>query len=315
MKDGIQNRYRKLQRNLKSYSVKIRKTPGIFAMQKHKRKLDIVSSSLIVKIRKHPRIYSASACVVLVLISAGFYIRHQQLLYEINASESALIGVSTVDKKLIEQSATSFTYNRADEVSPKDKVKEMLVAGNDQDASAKLPYSAEISKDPKLGITFNDGTEGRDLTLTPQFKLSSAKLDDEGRVIYPVSTTERHIYSYKKNGLKSDITLIKKPKENLKSYSYTLSTGKNLESKMLPNGDIGIYSASPYLFGSLQIADQKSQGMIDKARTKGVKDTLVYTLPRPFITDKREGKNYEDVNYTLKGNVLTLEVRDRKSVV
>jgi hypothetical protein len=226
--------------------------------------------------------------------------------YKISSKESALLSQLTVDAKYIKETTEAITYNRADEEPTTKGVQQAItLAANKTDATGEQPYQAELSKDPKKGITFSDSDGNRNITLLPKFSTLGAKLT-ENRVMYPSGTNEKHIYSFKTNGIKNDIVLTKAPGEDTKTYAWQLKLDKNLEARMSSDGSVGVYSADEALFDNVQVGDQKSQQLIDKARSNGAKNSLVFELPKPFILDANNQTKYEDVSYSLQGDLLTL---------
>lgn len=228
--------------------------------------------------------------------------------YKLSDQVLSLIDESTVDTSLIKDEEGKITYNRADEASLLSREQVLELAGNKEDATGKKPYQAELSKDPTKGITFSDSEGDRTINLKFLFKTTEPKLED-GRVIYPKGGNEKHIYSFKKNGIKSDIILTEAPKENTKTFEWELTLGTDLEAKLMPNGGIGIYSPDPLLYGDLQVSDEKSQQLVDNAKKNGTKTNLVFELPAPFIIDANNNKTYDNVAYKLDRtkNLLTLE--------
>ncbi|OYW86535.1 hypothetical protein B7Z17_00150, partial [Candidatus Saccharibacteria bacterium 32-49-10] len=247
--------------------------------------------------------------VILLIISPLYAVLDfvlKDISYRMSDKESALVSASTVDSDFIKQSDTAITYNRADEAAGnKDLQTVLTMAANKEDATGKKPYQAELSKDAKDGITFSDSEGDRRVSLTPTFTTGQGRLQDD-RVIYPTSTTEKHIYSFKNNGIKSDILLTQAPGSDTKTYSWDLGLDSTLEARMLPDGGVGIYSADPTLYGDLQISDQKSQELVDKARKNAKKNTLVFELPKPFILDANNKQVYAGVSYSLTGDDQTL---------
>jgi len=230
--------------------------------------------------------------------------------YKLTTKETALLSQSTVGTKYIKETSDAITYNRADEQPTSKGVEQAItLAANKADATGKQPYQAELSKDPKKGITFSDSDGNRSVTMLAKSSGFSAKLSDN-RVIYPSSSSEKQVYSFKTNGLKSDIILTTAPGADTKTYTWQLKLDKTLEARLNSDGSVGIYSADSSLYDSMQVGDQKSQQLIDKARQNGVKNTLVFELPRPFILDANNQTSYENVAYTLKDNELTLTARN-----
>lgn len=233
--------------------------------------------------------------------------------YKLTSKETTLLGRSTVSTKYIKETADAITYNRADE-QPTNKGAEQAItlAANKADATGKQPYQAELSKDPKKGITFSDSDGTRTVTMLPQFSSLGARLSDD-RVIYPNGSSEKQVYSFKANGLKSDILLTSRPDTDTKSYSWQLKLDNTLEARLNSDGSVGIYSADSNLYDNLQVGDDKTQKLIDKARTNGPKNTLVFELPKPFILGANNQTTYDDVSYTLHGDLLTLMARNLKN--
>src|SRR5665647_2574614 len=77
----------------------------------------------------------------------------------------------------------------------------------------------------------------------------------------------------------------------------------------MPDGSVGIFAASPNLYGDITISDAKSQALIDKARTTD-KTYQIFAIPAPYIKNAQGQTLKEDVNYKLAGDTLTLEARN-----
>jgi hypothetical protein len=245
------------------------------------------------------------ASIVLVSgITIGLFERHQ--MYTISAAEQRLVRASTVDTKFIKDTGGKITYNHQSDTSAK-KDKIMTLAAAQMDTTGKAPYRAELSKSSGA-IAFSDAEQQRKFKLIPQFSTSDAKYED-GRLTYPVGSSQKHIYTFRTNGLKEDIVLASAPANEV-SYSWELELGKDLEAKMMPNGNVGIFSANPYLFGDVQVSDAKSQKLIDAARKKGEKSNLVFVLPAPYIVESNGYKNYSDAAFKLDGSMLTLAAKN-----
>ncbi len=260
---------------------------------------------------KNPIIQSIFVALFIVIIGLAYNAYHHTQLYKIDSKAAALLSSVSIDKNLIKESKTSFQYNRTVEVKANKELSQVIAAAK-ADSTGKLPYSAELAKDPKKGITFADSKGERAVTLTPTFDLSVGQLQ-EGRVIYPANTNERHSFTLKRNGLKEDILITKKPSKNIQTFAWKLSLDTSLEARMMPGGEVGIYSADPVLYGDIQITDAKSQALIDKARQNGERNFLVYEIPKPYITNARGNKNYDDLDFKLKNNILSLTARNLRN--
>ena len=246
--------------------------------------------------------------LVLVLGISGYfgqsyYYKTLNNKYIFSQAEQKLISKSTVDKNFIKESAKEISYSKTEETKSTNFPSQIIIKTPDA-TTKKSPYSVKLSKDPKDGITFGDDKSERNVTIKSLANLSSGRLD-QGNVVYPVSANEKHVYSFKANGLKEDI-LLTKPTAKVMNYSWQLDTGKELEARIMSDGGVGIYSANPVFFGDISIGDDKSQKLIENARKVGKKDHLVYTIPKPYIVDAKGAKSYDDVSYKLSGNTLTL---------
>jgi hypothetical protein len=256
--------------------------------------------------RRRWLIGSAVAGVVLgavVVVGLAYNAR-----YRIAAAEAKLLGAVSVKTADIRRSGAGFSYNGA-KATKAEVVKQAVAAAGPADSTGKAAYAAELPRNLQQGMKFGDGKGDLSFTMVPQFGTNGGR-ESGGRVVYPEGGGQRHVYTFKRNGIKEDILLGRAPSATTQHYSWKLELGDKLEAKLLPDGSVGMYSANQYLYGSLQVADEKSQKLVDNARKSGQKDSLVFVLPRPFMVDASGKKNYEDVSYELKGDVLTLEARN-----
>jgi hypothetical protein len=241
------------------------------------------------------------------IVGVGLYAGHQ--MYEFSAAEQNLIKGSTVDKKFIKASKGSISYDRSDDTAAKSK-KSVTLAAARLDSTGKTPYRAELATS-KGEITFSDAEGQREFKIIPQFTTGTAQYKD-GIVTYPQGIARKHVYTFRKNGVKEDIILAKAPGNEIR-FSWRLELGNELQAKLMANGDVGIYSANPYLFGNVQVSDDKSQKLIDNARKSGAKTNLAFVLPAPYISESAGGKNYQDVKFSLDGSTLTLTARNLRT--
>ena len=242
-----------------------------------------------------------------VLIMAGTLIvfnlvNVQKNKYLVRPADRSIIGKSSVDTNLIKESAKGYTYQRSAQQKP--NIPPQVKVSDQENSTGSTLYTSKLPKNPKDGITFADEKQERNVNIKSLSDLSTGKLQD-GRIVYPVSATEKHIYSLKLNGLKEDI-LLTKPTQKVLTFSWQLSMGKELEARLSPDGSVGIYSVSSDYFGDISIGDDKSQKLVDNARINGKKTNMVYIIPKPYIVDSRGTKIFEDVSYKLDGNTLTL---------
>ena len=247
--------------------------------------------------------------VQMVGTTLGSYLTEKSYAY--SPDETKLLSASTVDKSLVKSTATGYSYNRSEESKVDDPVQK-LSAATKEDSTGKTPYQVNLPLDSSEGVEFGDSIGLRSFKLIPQFATNPGRGED-GRVVYPTSSSEKHVYTFKKNGVKGDISIVKKPKSDTKTFKYKLALGDGLDAKMLPDGGVGIYSADSSLYDNIQVGDQKSQELIDKARKKGERNVLTFEIPKPYIVNLNDQKNYEDVSYKLDGSTLILEAKNLKN--
>ncbi len=251
----------------------------------------------------------ASSLILVAIVLGGLYSRaNLSQRYVLTNSEQKLLSKSTVNHKKIKVNNNEVSYNRQEENSASPS-QELILTANAEDSTGKVPYQATLPLNPNEGINFSDSKGQLNLKLIPEHNLSKGKYEG-GRVIYPASAQERHVYTLKRNGLKEDILLSQKPKAQSLKFQWRLETGEELEAKLLADGSVGFYSANPYLFGDVSIGDEKSQQLVDNARKNGKKEYLAFVIPVPYMTDVNGKKNFEDVSFKLENNQLILEAKN-----
>ncbi len=250
--------------------------------------------------------YGLPVLSVIVVAAVGLALTYHNHQYSFSKPELSLLGKPSVDVSKIKETATDFQYNRSDETKPSTK-NSITASASPTDSSGQFPYQATLAKSAGDGITFGDSKGDLSFKLIPLSGQGDGQLDS-GRVTYPQGFSQKQVYTFKRNGLKEDIVLTGAPGKTAQ-WQWKLELGDKLSAKLLPNGGVGIYSASPNLYGNLQISDAKSQALVDKARTTD-KSYLAFVLPAPFIKDGRGVENREDVNFKLDGNTLTLQARN-----
>jgi hypothetical protein len=228
--------------------------------------------------------------------------------YELSSLESSLLTKPSGDKSKIEDTKTEIIYNKPSGSKIDKPISETVIAG-DADATGNFPYSAKLSKSAKDGVTISDSKGELNFTMTSIESLSDGKLVGE-TVVYPASSNEVQVYTFKRSGIKQDIIFSKKPNTKVITRSWKLDGGNMLEAKLLTDGSVGVYSASPYLYGNITASAESDKALLEKAKTNGPKTYLQYIIPRPYMIDGRGVKNYDDVSYSLKDNVLSLEARN-----
>ncbi len=173
-------------------------------------------------------------------------------------------------------------------------------------------YSADLPKDPSKGVKIYDNVNNLSVSFTPNFKTLAAK-QDTNRFIYPISSKPgQMVYTAKANGIKEDIILSKYKGDKL-SFSYKLGINSDLEARLTPNGDVGIYSADPTLYGNISFGSDQDREKVEQARTNGKKDNLVFFIPAPVIKQSGESKGNPSAKFKLDKNTLTIETDNLKT--
>ena len=179
-------------------------------------------------------------------------------------------------------------------------------------SKSKSTFSLVIPANIHQGFTTYDKTSGLSFTLTPEFDAMNGKLVN-GHLVYPMGlSSAKDVYTIKANGLQENIVYNSAPAETVK-LAYKLTLPNTLQAKMMPGGNIGIYSASSYLFGNISYGSAKDQALVAKARLNAAKTNLVFVLPAPEITDNdgmAPTKVQQQTKFSLKGDILTLTATD-----
>ncbi|HUD07257.1 MAG TPA: hypothetical protein VMR34_05200 [Candidatus Saccharimonadales bacterium] len=173
-------------------------------------------------------------------------------------------------------------------------------------------YSVKLPNDAHQGITTYDDSSRLSFTLVPEFDLFTGKPVD-GHMVYPMDlSSNKDIYSVKRDGLQEDIVFAHAPKGDVK-LSYKLELPSTLQARMISGGSIGIYSADPALFGNITYGSPADEQKVEKARQNSAKDNLVFVLPSPTISDNDgflPAAVQHKAGLSLKGNILTLTASD-----
>ncbi len=188
--------------------------------------------------------------------------------------------------------------------SPVDQLRKQVGQPNNKD---KGLYALDVQEDMTKGVKYYDINSQLNFSMIPQFKAKVGKMQ-QGRLIYPITGGVQAVYTLKNNGLKEDIVVNKSTNDTMR-FTYTLDLPKTLEARAIPDGSgaIGIYSASPTLFGNITTSTPADEALIKKARENSTKDTLVFGIPAPVITKSApDAKAKPTARFELRGNQLTV---------
>jgi N-acetylneuraminic acid mutarotase len=231
--------------------------------------------------------------------------------YNLPVNEQALIGQP--DKSLLSQ----FIYNAKDKAYFLDKSAinssgSVLHSGDSVtvggSSKTKAQFSLELPINSHLGITTYDDTSGLSFTIIPLFSTLAAR-QVSGHTVYPMGLSGiKAVYTIKTNGVQEDIIYASAPKGTVK-LQYKLKLPSTLQARMMSGGNLGIYSASPALFGNISYGSPADEQKVQEARQKSDKDNLVFVLPAPQVitADGRLSANStQQIKLALSGNIVTI---------
>ncbi|OGX16589.1 MAG: hypothetical protein A2166_01560, partial [Omnitrophica WOR_2 bacterium RBG_13_41_10] len=123
------------------------------------------------------------------------------------------------------------------------------------------------------------------------------------------------VYTPLAEGIREDILVAKAKDLERFNLSWLLELGQYLEAKLQPDGAIAIYGPEQYLSGNIQISDEKSAQLIEKARQNAAKDQLLYQIPLPIVREANGKENKDIASYKLEEKKLTLAVKGYKDLI
>jgi len=275
---------------------------------------------------------TAKATIIAVILAAGgLFFFHYFTRFNVAPNALSLLPRTSVQTKFIQSKDGFVSYSAASDNSVRNK---LVLADPTNATNGSNLYEASFGLDPSKGLTFSQTTPGSSQPSSPipglpngagqsdaggklSFHLApigggvqQSRLVDN-RVQRPSAGGQR-FYTFRKNGVAEDILLSKAPGDTAQ-YQWKLDLPSSLEARMMADGSVGIYSANPNLFGNIQVGDQKSQALLDKARKNGTKDTLAFVLPAPFIKTMDRKTDFSHTKFSLtKNNILTLTATSLK---
>ena len=180
-----------------------------------------------------------------------------------------------------------------------------LAAVKETSKASTSGVSITANQDPAKGVSVTDETNGVGFSMSPEFKLSQGRLLDN-HVVYPLHDgTGWTVYSILATGVKEDI-LLTKATADTQSYSFNLNLGDSLEARTLSDGSIGIYGNNIFS-GNVSTGTDADANLLQKARSSAPKDTLIFRIPKPVITESGGKKSGASALYILNGKHLTIK--------
>jgi N-acetylneuraminic acid mutarotase len=269
-----------------------------------KTKAHVVTRPLSIHYGRHKLRYQLALLAIIPLMVPVIVFLLLQPNYKLSAQAAKLVG--TPDQTLVKKGLTFDKSSGNYYLNQKDIGINNNSPANTKTLGSKGAYSLKIASNLNSGgVTYYDNETGLSFTLTPQFKTHNAK-NNGGQFIYPQGSGNlQAVYTVKQNGLREDVVINHKTGDS-QTLSYKLNLPKYLQAKMLPNGSIGIYSASPNLYGHINYSSSNDQQVIERARLNSPKNYLAFALTAPTVEDSSHKANSAAVHLTLNGNTVTM---------
>lgn len=178
-------------------------------------------------------------------------------------------------------------------------------------AGANGQVKVSLHSDARKGVTVEDSSNSVSFTLKPQFGLAEGK-QDGGRVVYPLQSRNGWlVYTMQGTGAKEDIVLSKKSSATM-NFDYTLELPAASEARLEADGSIGIYG-NTLLLQSTSSGTEKDAALLEKAREKAPKDSLLFRIPKPYVvsSDKTPSTVKSTFHLDKKNLRLTVEGLDK----
>lgn len=167
-------------------------------------------------------------------------------------------------------------------------------------------FTAKVAADLySKGMTVTDPVNDVSVSLIPQFATKSAE-QNSNQLVYPiVGYDAQKVYTFGAAAVKEDIVFNSNQGDTAR-FSYALSLSNGTEARLEKNGDLAIYGVNPTLLGNITTGTAKDAALLEKARQNGVKNYLLFTLPKPVVLEY--GKSVSSVKawFSLSGSVLVV---------
>lgn len=252
----------------------------------------------------------ASIIVLVLLFTLLFEVfgdYFKELQYKISPKAEALVGRSVdlyAEKLLYDSESQSYQYNEG--YSPANGEVGGQIAGP--------KFTASFKEKASEGIQINDPKYSTSITIKPKFRLGNPS-KDKNRLVYPIfGKKAAKILTVKAGSIKEDIVVDEYQKDSL-SFEYELILPTGLEARLEEDGSLGIYGAeNTALLGNVSAATEKDTELLEKAREKSKKTTLIFRIPAPYIKETGKKAVKRTARFELKDNILTLRAEQLKDL-
>ncbi len=267
-------------------------------------------------LKKRKEVYTIVGSIIFVVIVAGSIATFNILVsnsYKLSASIQNLVGPP--DQSLLKQ----FAYDKKTasyilgQSSINKSSTEFPGMGHQSghltigyNPNGRLPFSVKLPTNINSGITTYDNKSNLSFTMIPLFKTLPGQYVSN-HLVYPIGVNgPKLIYTVKANGTKEDIVYSKAP--NSIVLRFKLKLPSSLEARMMPGGNLGIYSANPALFGNISYGSLSDQQAVISARENSVKNNLVFVLPalKIFTDNGKVSSASHNLKISLSGDIVTI---------
>ncbi len=171
---------------------------------------------------------------------------------------------------------------------------------------------AEIHADLQQGVKVSDPQSSVDFAMKPKFQTLGPAQQQTNRLVYPLENAMGHlVYTAQANGIKEDIALQSYSGEKL-AFKYELVLGDSLAAKLLDDGSVGIYGSDLPISGNVSTGSAKDAQLLQKARQKAPKNTLLFTIPVPVVHESNRRESVVKALFKLDKNNLTVTATNLK---
>ncbi len=251
---------------------------------------------------KGPTARTASILTAILIVVAELLSLSQpyfsQQTYALGSGAESLLPPmiqAMADKIKFDPKQSAFTFNQ--NYSP-------------QTATSVTSLGAQIKavapQDPAKGINVTDPVNNIDFTLTPKTLLLSGR-QNGNNIVYPFANgTGWMVYTMQGTGVKENIVL-KGSSGNTVTYDYNLNLGSQFVARTDPSGNIGIFGNTT-LAGNISTATPKDAELLQKAKAKAPKNTLLFIIPAPTIKELGHMGTKVTAKYVMQGSDLHMVV-------
>ena len=234
----------------------------------------------------------------------AYRIRPANYVISSEANRLLAAGVAPLADKLSYNAAVkAYEYNK-DYLPSVEKNSDGLVSGP--------RFSAKFNVEGSKSYSVEDVKNEVSLSFTPRFETAPPK-KFVNRLVYPIrSLNAQKVLTMQNASVKEDIVVNEFSGDRLE-FKYRLGLPAGTEARLEQDGSVGVYGVSPALLGNVSAGSQSDRELLDKARQKGLKNNLLFTIPKPFALQQKNRISPADVYYSLKNDQLTIHAANLRA--